>query len=491
MSKYKTIDLIEMIGKEGINQAILWSEIGIIKLTPLQKKYLASFLTYKGKDMVSDLELIEGEFKNDQRRKIRNSILNTLIKFVYIKQAVDFNEKDSLETNYGKLYQFVIGDIVLKNGLNDFYEKHFKKQEIFKEELYRYSEKQKMSMYLQEINHITTIRNHYRNNSTNNLNDAILLLDSLYWTDRLKLACENRNRSMVYSIEIKDANFNVIEVLNESKILKEHVLSENINSAYYHIYKMLTDRNKYSYEIVLDKLPDFLKIDSDNERADILGYVLNYCINEVNFGNYLYAKRYLAFIKIMEDYGFLLSNDIIDLGKFKCIIDMNIIVGDYKNAIAKLNEYYQNLPIEDKDAYREFHLQNITFHSITESVELINKNKLKGVLDYVRKQSLSEDFHKIAFRKLEAKAFFIEQLCNNEINQSLEKLGNFRRTIKYHESNYEKRLLLPLERLAKVLIQIVKAGKNKEKRNEIYYTILNTEDVITDKWWLLKIIKPQ
>lgn len=143
-------------------------------------------------------------------------------------------------------------------------------------------------------------------------------IDIHYLTKKLKYSCEIINRMNVLKV-----NYNISFLDNTLEFLKQNTFSHvPAITVYFQVLLTLRDSENENHYIKLktilaqhiDKFPN-------SELRDIYGFIQNYCIRQINFGNNTYLRE------LFENYKILLEKEII-------IENGSLAQFDFKNIVA-------------------------------------------------------------------------------------------------------------------------------------------------------------
>jgi len=151
-------------------------------------------------------------------------------------------------------------------------------------------------------------------------------IDIHYLTKKLKYSCEIINRMNVLKVQ-----YNISFLDNTLEFLKQNSF-DHIPAITVYFRVLLTLReseNESHYKKLKILLAEHISKFPNTELRDIYGFVQNYCIRKINFGNNTYLRE------LFENYKILLKNEII-------IENGSLAQFDFKNIVAialRLDEY--------------------------------------------------------------------------------------------------------------------------------------------------------
>lgn len=295
-------------------------------------------------------------------------------------------------------------------------------------------------------------------------------LDSFFIENKLLIELEIANRRNIFSEKDFERSLSV-----PWELLEKHMEDQTLGiQIFYHIYQMLTKHdNQLHFEAVEQYLFENHQQMEINYKQTIMGYLTNICVRKVNKGESQYNRKYLAYVKFMEENDFLMEKQTILPGKFQNIVAVALSADEVDWCRAFVKKYIAKLPESSKEQYSKWAKANIYFQQkkftlAYNNIQLFHRKDFK---QHIKSERLRM---KILY---ELKDFV-------ELNMAVQNFMRFVRTSKKLPEIQKKPLMLfakSLNQLAKYKdIVPSKVLHLKEKVEAV------PESSIFDKAWLLE-----
>ena len=220
-------------------------------------------------------------------------------------------------------------------------------------------------------------------------------LEVFYSLQKLRILCEKANRNNI----IQEYS----QLLEEGENIWNNSHSEDVR-VYFHIFKMIVQKDEEAFLFVekfIDQNQAFL---SSTYFTEVIEYLMNFCILNLNKGRQDFALSYLKFIELLEKENLLLIGGSLNNSRFtNCIIAS--IIGqrlDWMQAFSnKYSDRIESIDEESKQAIRHFNEAIIALHlgKFNQSFDLLS-------LFQASKVYLKDVYYKIASDKMMLKIYY-------------------------------------------------------------------------------------
>ncbi|MEL6862773.1 MAG: hypothetical protein AAFP19_00070 [Bacteroidota bacterium] len=180
-------------------------------------------------------------------------------------------------------------------------------------------------------------------------------LDDFYLENKLRLLCEQINRSYIINSEV---HFTSLPDYLKDRI--EASSSEGI-ALYYEIYKMLTAEHSSSHFWKVDQLIANSSF-SKAYKKEVYDRLMNYCVRQINLGQISFAKQYIKYIDQLANLKLFIQANRISALRFKNCITVGVIADDQKWLTRFIAENANYLDAETKPAVLSFNQAFILFY---------------------------------------------------------------------------------------------------------------------------------
>lgn len=385
--------------------------------------------------------LEESEKKN--KNKIKSRLLRTLERYLSLC---------SLEEAEAPLAPTMLAIKYMESGLRKNGKFWIKKvRAILDSNVEKTLDNELIRFWLSELEVNATKDKRVKTSKIREMEEAI---QAFYHINRLRLFCEKLNRSGI--IDNDQELDQIRDQIKPDESSKESVL-------YYHISKMLVEKDVASYEYVRYFLREHHDFFSKKYSKEIYEYLLNFCIRKVNQGEKYYAKTYLDIIDFLEKEDMLLDMGKLGAPRFKNCVVASIIAGDLL-WINQFTERYKNKNfLEESDQIKrkpflDFNqaLLELYAGNLEESRDLLTAFKHSNMY-------LKDIYYKIACDKLLLRIYF----QNDEFHLIESQVDGIRKYIKINKKLTDSRkaphllFLSCLSKLRSMKTLDIEALKNK------------------------------
>lgn len=215
-----------------------------------------------------------------------------------------------------------------------------------------------------QYHEIDTISNQDIRRYNVSLNEMNKNLDRFYIESKLRLLCEEMNRTSIIKRSIE-----IFSDYEEEKKFIEIVSNKNFYDSisvevYFKIYKMLKIRSTASYKEVYQIVENTSLVFSSNVEASFIQYLMNQCIYFINKGiNQInYANDYLAHISRLDKLGLLFnSKGRFPVGIFQNRVSVGLILKEKDRTEKFIKKTVQYLDTSNEKFMKHLHLAMLEF----------------------------------------------------------------------------------------------------------------------------------
>jgi hypothetical protein len=302
-----------------------------------------------------------------------------------------------------------------------------------------------------------------------NLQEVSNNLDYYYLTEKLHMAC-----IMFAHKNISKHNYDepllepVLQYVEKMNIIPTAV------SAYYHIYKVLTDPDN---EIHYKNLKIIITAKSDSfpetERRDLYIAATNYCIKRLNKGDKFYGKEALELYRARLDTNVLLENGILPFYTYNNMLMLALKAEEYDWAERVLHDFKQYLPEKERENIFNYNLAIFYFRT----------GKYPEAMMLLQKVNLNDVLYNLDARRLLARIYYEtdEQNALHSLIESSKVYLHRQKDIGYHHDMYANYFRF-LDKMLK--IDLKRAESRAILRGEVEGTQL-----LAEREWLMERLK--
>ncbi|MCB0548647.1 MAG: hypothetical protein KDD19_13795 [Phaeodactylibacter sp.] len=244
-------------------------------------------------------------------------------------------------------------------------------------------------------------------------------------------------------------------------------------AGYYHCYHALNgiepEQHFQNFKTVLLHQSQLFPAD---EARDLYLLAINYCIRELNAGREAYARQGLDLYKEGFRTGILVQEGQVSRFTYRNAVAMALKEGELSWAEAFIRDYQNKLPKEHRDSMYNFSLARLAY---------VRRQHGKA-LEYLQRSEYQDLLLNLAAKTLMIKAFY-ELEAYDTLESHLDAMKVFLRRkdiIGYHRRNYRN-----IIRYTKKLLHL---NRHDRKEVEQLRQLIETEEVLTERAWLLEQI---
>ena len=219
-------------------------------------------------------------------------------------------------------------------------------------------------------------------------------LDNYYILGKLKLYCEQLNRTQVLQADYQP------QLMAETMALLQTnstLLEEPQILIYFHVTKMLGNKDDATHYYTLkEKMPSYQQHFDQAEMRNLYRYLQNYCIYHINKGNTEYFKELLDIYKRLLASKLIVTGGEIDHTDYKNIVTTGLRLKEYKWTIAFIEDYHTLIAEELRDGAYLYNKANYFYES----------GQLAKASELLVQQNFSDIFYNMSARHLLLKIFF-------------------------------------------------------------------------------------
>lgn len=406
MSQSKLTLAVKMLDSNQKKDLLAFMHMPSNKLSDRDKELFSSFLNIDLEKLENveafwDTSLVEKEKKN--RNQLKNRLLGTLERYLSLH---------ALET-VPTIASTMVARKYMESGLWKHGKFWIKKiRSILDSRVDRSLDNHLIHFWLTELEVNATKNNRVKTSKLLEMDQSIR---EYYQINRIRLHCEGLNRKGI--LELDQDMDKILEQISPENSSEESML-------YYHISKMLFEKDVESYEFIRHFLSKEKAFFSKKYRKEIYEYLMNFCIRKINHGEKYYAEIYLELIGVLKEEGLLLDMGKLGIPRFKncvvaCIIAdkpgwMDQFTAEYTNLLEESNRFNREPFLNFNRALIELHRGNLK-----KSWELLDAFKQSGMY-------LKDVYYKIACDKLLLKIYY--QKGENRLIKS--QVGGIKKYIK-------------------------------------------------------------
>jgi len=186
-------------------------------------------------------------------------------------------------------------------------------------------------------------------------------LDVLFIGEKLKIACDMLSRNIVAKV-----NYNptfLVEIQQLFARQTEHpLLQEPLIAIYYGILTTIQNpSDENNYLILCDVLYQHYQQFAKEELMDMYGYLLNYCIRQINEGKIKFYEDIWKHYLFLVEKRIIYINNLLPAWEYKNIVTTALRLKKYQEAEAFANQYKSDLPEDIRDNAYNYNLAAIYY----------------------------------------------------------------------------------------------------------------------------------
>ena len=305
-------------------------------------------------------------------------------------------------------------------------------------------------------------------------------LDLLYFSEKLKTACDMLSRNIVVKVKYMATLLDEIKILlSDNK--NQHLSQQPVIAIYFGILTILENPDQdENYQLLCSVLYSNFHQFAKEELMDMFGYLLNYCIRKVNNGNTIfYNDIWKHYIFIVEQ-KIVYINNCLPAWEYKNIITTALRLQKYTEAQAFAERYKLDLPEEVRDNAYNYNLAAIFY----------SQKFYKKALLMLHNVEFSDATYHLGAKIIQIKSYY--ELNENDALYSLIDAFSIYLRRNQHISDYIKQANQHFLRIAKKLFQLKSEKQlfDKATIKEMLKTIhldIDKSSPLANKDWLLTV----
>lgn len=346
--KSKLVELLKIIKGKFKRDLRDFIFVSSNQLPPREREIVVELLNQKGLSKITDdSEIVKSCLQEHEKanwNRIKSRIVNVIKRYLRMSLA---EEKEPMSNMVLLNYFFENG---MKKNLSNSLK--MEKKALAKS----YPIDQYSSLYRFRLNELAVTIGKNERKEDENLGLMIRSLDEFYIENRLRCLCEELNRNYIINTGYDSNQFlayaeNYIANFNSPGIL-----------IYYNIYKMLADKDKDQYFLIVNQL---IQANADlfsvNYLKEVYVRLMNFCIRKINQGAVQYAPKYLEYIDFLIAKGLFLESGKLSTMRYKNCIAMSLVAKDIAWAERFLESHLDHLDYSTKESAYRFNKAQILF----------------------------------------------------------------------------------------------------------------------------------
>ena len=297
-------------------------------------------------------------------------------------------------------------------------------------------------------------------------------LDSFYFSSKLKDCCEMISRENIQKVVFRKPHlYRILKIIE----LDENLLNTPSIKVYYLIIQLFLKNTDKLYESAFEYTLKNRHLFPNEEQINILSYLYNYCIAQINQGNEEYLRKAHEADILFLDSKLLFKKNQFSQWKFKNICTIALRLKEYKWTESFITKFSQYLPSYEEEIA-------VTYNKAALNYELGAHKKALQLLNII-------DFQEITYI-LGAKSMQLKIYHEQNDILALESLVNsFSTFIKRNKqiSDNQKKTYLNFIYLTDKINQIQNNIDHSKKAKELKNEIIQTSPVANSTWLLSQV----
>ncbi|MEP7269041.1 MAG: hypothetical protein ABI844_15590 [Saprospiraceae bacterium] len=292
-------------------------------------------------------------------------------------------------------------------------------------------------------------------------------LDLFYLSEKIKQIVTAQSRLGFFNLQL-DIKFEseIIEIIEKNKLLEYPEIS-----IYYTIYNLRKNKFKY-FEIKSELIAD-LSNASLIDALVINKEIINFCILQLNDGQFQYAKEILDWYKLGLRKGWIFPDDKFNPGDFLNIVVSGIRTKEFTWTENFIDDYQKIIPKKSKRDIVTFSFARLYF----------NQQKFGEVIEKLR----DVEFDELTYN-LDAKVLLLATYFEVEEWQALSSLADsFRTFLHRHEKDITPSKKLRYSNFIKYTKKLSRVKyQDKKAKHKVLGEIQGLEGVVNQGWLIEK-----
>ncbi|MEM1328721.1 MAG: hypothetical protein AAGI23_22385 [Bacteroidota bacterium] len=303
------------------------------------------------------------------------------------------------------------------------------------------------------------------------LQEAADALDQFYFSQKLQLIAEMKNRARVM-MQTYDIRFE--EPLMQL-VAEHHETLSPLVGIYYRIIQLIEEND---IQVQLDALISLLNEHFDRlspqEQEQVIGYSINHCSRKIRQGDRpkYHGSQALWLYRIALSQRIFYKGDYLPAVHFRNIIKLALNLKQYKWAESFIQDYNDQLREEERADAMNYNLAEFYYHQQQYAKAMIHLQQALNAKEFV---------YKVNARILLLKVYF--ELAEEEPLLSL--LASFKLLLR-RNNNASKTIIDTRLNFCRLLTRIMRRPADEDQRLKV---AIETTKPLTDRKWLLQAYK--
>lgn len=220
-------------------------------------------------------------------------------------------------------------------------------------------------------------------------------LDLLYFTGKLKLACEMMNRQNIVKEDF-DIHFveHIQSMLAERPMLLAQQPAINIYLAIWHTLTDTADTTHY-YKLIELLNNNYERLNMDELRS-MYDYAQNYCIKKINTGQQQFLQEIFELYNILLERGIIFIDNELSQWDYKNMVTVGTRLKEFDRTETLIHRYKELLPEADRENAFNYNLANYYY----------SKKEYHKALELLRDVHYTDVYYSLGARSLLLKVYF-------------------------------------------------------------------------------------
>ena len=297
-------------------------------------------------------------------------------------------------------------------------------------------------------------------------------LDSFYFSSKLKDCCEMISRENIQKVVFRKPHLDRILEIVETD---ESLLNTPSIQVYYLIIQLFLKNMDKLYESAFQYTLENRHLFPNEEQINILSYLYNYCIAQINQGNEDYLRKAHEADILFLDSKLLFNKNQFSQWKFKNICTIALRLKEYKWTESFINQFSQYLPINEQETA-------IAYNNAALNYELGN---YKSALKTLNITEFKEITYILGAKSIQLKIYH-EQNDTEALSYLVNSFSSFMKRNKQLSDN-QKLTYLNFIQLTDKINQLKNSKNSKNKATTLKAEIIQTSPVANNTWLISQV----
>jgi hypothetical protein len=300
--------------------------------------------------------------------------------------------------------------------------------------------------------------------------DASTNLDLAFITKKLRHACSMLSHQSVVN---QTYDFGLLEKTMEY-IDEQNLKNIPAVSSYYYCYKMLREQKEEDFETLRGIISEHSLIFPKDESKLFYLSCINFCIKKMNQENVEFIKTGLSIYKEMIEKKMLVESNMISRFAFRNIVSMAIAIKEFDWVENFITEYSPLVEVK----YRES-IAGLSFGRLN-----YERGNFDEAMAHLQKSDYTDLLLSLSAKTILLKIYYeIDEfdLLSSHLAAMKAFIGRHKSELSYHYTIYNN--------IIKYTKRLSELNFNNKKEIEKMVESVNTEKVLTERKWILKMLK--